>query len=201
MTFVSQALGRWSLAALALGMAPASAFAHTIIPGVSGFEGGLLHPLLVPSHALCMVALSLLLALRPAGERHAAIATFASALAGAIALVTLAFQTDYAEITLLAVAAICGVFAAARAMLPLLAIVFLAALGALALQFDSVPASISISETLLTLCGAALSALVMLALIVAAAAHMTGRWQAIALRILGSWIAAIALMLLALKLR
>ncbi len=177
------------------------ALAHTIIPGVSGFEGGLLHPILVPSHAMSIVALALLLAPQPAGERHAAIATFMAALAGAVAMVTLAFQTDRAEIALLACAAISGLLAAWRARLPILAALFVAAVTAFALQFDSVPAVISVRETLLTLAGAALAALIGLWGITALAARATHTWQMLAIRISGSWIAAAALLLIALRLR
>ena len=43
---------RAALAAVILCLATAAAQAHTVIPGIGGFPGGLLHPLLVPSHAL-----------------------------------------------------------------------------------------------------------------------------------------------------
>jgi urease accessory protein len=182
-------------------LGPRDALAHTIIPGVSGFEGGLLHPVLVPSHAMSIVALALLLAPRPSGERHAVIATFAAALLGAVALVTLAFQTDRAEMTLLACAAVAGLLVAARAQLPIFAAMLLAAINGFALQFDSVPAVISISETLLTLAGAALAALIGVAGVAALAARASLTWQVVAIRILGSWIAATAFLLLALRFR
>jgi urease accessory protein len=189
----------YSTAAAAL--IPQPLRAHTVIPGVSGFEGGLLHPLLVPAHAMSIIALALLLASRPAGERHAAFATFLAALAGAVALVVLAFQTDRAEIALLACAAAAGLLVAGRITLPLLPVIALTAIVAFALQFDSVPATISISETLLTLAGAALAAFAELALIGVVAARARLFWQILAIRILGSWIAAMALLILALKLR
>lgn len=181
--------------------APREALAHTIIPGVSGFEGGLLHPLLVSSHAMSVVALALLLAQRPEGERRAAIAIFAAALAGAVMLVVLAFQTDRAETTLLACAAVAGILTAARVVLPLLVAAALGAVVAFALQFDSVPSTISVSETLLTLAGAAVAALAELALIATVASRAARPWQLLGIRILGSWIAAMALLILALKLR
>lgn len=188
-------------ASAAVLLAPHVASAHAVIPGVSGFEGGLLHPLLVPAHAMSVVSLALLLAPRPAGERYAVIATFVAALAGAVVLVALAFQTDRAELILLACAAIAGILVAGRVRLPLLPIVAFAAIVAFALQFNSVPATISVSETFLTLAGAALAALAELALVASAAAHATKIWQVLAIQIVGSWIAAIALLLLALTLR
>ncbi len=51
---------RAALAAVILCLATAAAQAHTVIPGIGGFPGGLLHPLLVPAHALTLIALGLL---------------------------------------------------------------------------------------------------------------------------------------------
>jgi urease accessory protein len=190
-----------AVAAAAAVLAPQPTFAHTIIPGVSGFEGGLLHPLLVPSHAMSIVALALLCSQRPAGERHATIATFAAGLLGAVALVVLAFQTDSAEMILLACAAIAGFLIAMHIAVPLAAAAVLAAIVAFALQFDSVPPTISAAETLLTLAGAGSAALVELWLIAWSIARARRVWQVLAIRVAGSWIAAIALLILALKLR
>jgi urease accessory protein len=180
---------------------PQDAFAHTIVPGFSGFQGGLLHPLLVPSHAISIVALALLLSTRTPGERHAMLATFAASLSGAVVLLALAFQTERAETVLLISAAVGGIMTAARIAFPLLAIASLLAVAGFALQIDSVPTTISVNETLLTLAGAGFAAFAALWLIATAAARATRPWQILAIRIVGSWIAAAAILVLAMKLR
>lgn len=189
------------LTAALVSIAAESAAAHTIIPGVSGFQGGMLHPLMVPTHTMNVISLGLLIGQRSLGERHALIAILIAGLAGAIALVVLAFATDRAETILLCTAIASGVLLAARRPVPLLLIALLTAVAAMALQLDSVPSTISASETMLTLAGAALAAFAVVTLIAFLAARITWSWLAVAVRIAGSWIAAIALLTLALTMR
>ncbi len=191
----------WALSIVLLACLPESTSAHTIIAGVSGFEGGLLHPLMVPTHVINVIALALLIGQRPSDERSALIAIFAAGLLGAMALVVLAFATDRAETMLLGTAILSGVTLAARARLPFLLVALLAIATGFTLQLDSVPSSIFASETLLALSGAALAALAEVALIAFLAARAEWPWLVIAIRIAGSWIAAIALLMLALSLR
>lgn len=180
---------------------PGSTDAHTIIPGVTGFQGGLLHPLIVPTHVMNIIVLGLLIGQRPEGERYALLATFAAGLIGAIVLVTLAFATDRAQTILLGSAIAGGITLASRAALPILLLALHAAIAAFALQLNSVPSSISNSETLLTLSGSAVAAFFEVAAICLLSARVTWRWLMVAIRVVGSWIAAIALLMLALTLR
>src|SRR5581483_3812001 len=174
---------RWFLVSCALSVWPDDASAHAVIGGVTGFPGGLLHPLLVPAHAMAIAALGLLISRRDAPERRALIAIFAAGLAGAVALVALAFATDYSEIVLLAAALAGALAAAANAALPFLVIAAIAIAAAMALQFDSVPSTVSISETLLTLSGAAVGALIELTVVASLAARAHRQWQHVGIRI------------------
>ena len=55
------------LTAALLLLAPGVALAHGPMPGVGSFYGGLLHPVMVPSHLITLVALGLLIGQRGLG--------------------------------------------------------------------------------------------------------------------------------------
>lgn len=177
-----------------------AAHAHVVIPGIGGFEGGLLHPILVLSHALALIALGLLAGMRPLRKRLLVIATFAVAMLSAFGLVSMAYATDRAELAVLALAAITGLVLAAWPMAPLAVAALISALTGGAILFDSVPAVPSVRETVAALCGTALAATAMLAVTAFASAALPAFWPRIGVRIAGSWIAASAILVLALRL-
>jgi urease accessory protein len=188
-----------SVAAILLS-APGVAQAHVVIPGVGGFQGGLLHPLLVPSHGLALIALGLLLGAQPLRIRLWLIAAFVLSMALSFELVSLAFATVSAELATLVLAAITGLLLASGWKAPVPAAALLSiGLGA-AILFDSVPAVPSVRETVITLCGTALSATALIAVAAFLSAALPAFWQRIGIRVAGSWIAASAILVLALRL-
>ena len=76
--------------------------------------------------------------------------------------------------------------------------VFAAATGA-ALALDSPPQALSLAEANITLVGTALGASLLFIIRVEGAAHLTRHWQRIGARIVGSWIAASAILVLTLR--
>jgi urease accessory protein len=193
--------GRAFVAAAALIAATDPVSAHTVIAGVSGFSGGALHPLLVPAHALALLALGLFAAQHPAPRRAAVIATFVSAQIVAMGLVALAFAFDRAGNAVLALAAASGLVVASGGIVPLPAAGLLAACLALAIQFDSVPALISRTDTLVALSGTAVGASAAMVVVACAAGMLRHGWQRIGMRIAGSWVAAATLLVLVLRLK
>jgi urease accessory protein len=101
---------------------------------------------------------------------------------------------------LLAVAVALGVMVAA-AWAPKLLACLLAAIAGVALALDSPPQAVTITEAYATLGGTALGACAMLVVVAAIAAHANADWQRLGLRIVGSWIAASAILVLAVQLR
>jgi urease accessory protein len=77
----------------------------------------------------------------------------------------------------------------------------LAAIAGAALALDSPPQTVTITEAYATLGGTALGACAMLVVVAAIAAHANADWQRLGLRIVGSWIAASAILVLAVQLR
>jgi hypothetical protein len=69
-----------------------------------------------------------------------------------------------------------------------------------ALELDSVPQEISTQATLLTLAGTTITALSIPALLAVLTAYLRRDWQRLGVRVAGSWIAASAILVLALRL-
>jgi urease accessory protein len=175
---------------------PASA--HTI-EGLGGFYGGLLHPVLTPTHGLALLGLGLLIGQQPAERRRLPQLLFTLALAGGLLALALAVGETPAGAVLLVGVALTGALVAAAFRLPLLVLGPLAlALGA-AIGLDSPPEVISFQEGVVMLIGTGLGATIGLGLVVEAAARMARDWQLIGVRVLGSWTAASALLAIAVR--
>ena len=188
-----------ALAAVLLLPSASLAQAHAVIDGIGGFSGGLLHPLLVPAHGLALVALGCLISALNVRARLMVIGVFVAAAAICVVLVTMAFSARNSELVVLSLAGLTGLLLAAGLRVPL-AVAVLVAMGvAAAVTLDSVPALLSAQDTILSLAGTALAAAFLLTAVAFLSAAGPQVWQRIGTRILGSWIAASAVMVLALR--
>ena len=174
--------------------------AHTVIDGVSGFQGGLVHPLLVPAHMLVLLALGCLTGQIESASRRRAIAVFAAAAVASVLLVALAFSAVNAELLVLTLGALSGLLLASGWRIPLPVVSVLAVCIAAAIVFDSVPAALSVKETILSLAGTGIAAAAVVTVAALTSAAGPQLWQRVGVRILGSWIAASAIIVLALRL-
>jgi urease accessory protein len=165
---------------------------------LQAFVDGLLNPLTTPAHVLTLLALSLLMALQP--QRFVVLLVFALALAAGFLAIVLAIETTPARTVLLAVAAALGVVVAA-AWAPKLLARLLAAIAGAALALDSPPQAVTLAEAYATIAGTAVGACTMLVVVAAIAAYANADWQRLGVRIVGSWIAASAILVLAVQLR
>ncbi|MFN4283164.1 MAG: HupE/UreJ family protein [Alphaproteobacteria bacterium] len=191
-------------ALILIGAAPAAA--HSITPGTSGFTDGLQHPFGIPAHVMILLAAGLLLGQRDVGRWAAPLYGFLAGFALGLALGPLLTDPPLeraAAVALLALAAVSGVMIAWARPWHTALLAPLLALAGFALGFDSAPDG-SLQQTLAALAGtgfAAIFALLNLAML-ANYVRMDARpWRAIGLRVVGSWIAAAAIMVLALELR
>jgi urease accessory protein len=162
------------------------------------FVDGFANPLTTPAHGLTLLALGLLLAGQP--QRFAGVLIFALALAAGFVAIVLGVETTQARIVLLAVAVAVGAMVAA-AWTPKSLAWLLAAIAGAALALDSPPQAVIITEAYATLAGTAVGACTMLTLVVAVTRRAKADWQQLGVRILGSWIAASAILVLAVQLR
>ena len=165
---------------------------------LQAFVDGLLNPLTTPAHVLTLLALSLLMALQP--QRFVVLLVFALALAAGFLAIVLAVETTPARTVLLTLAAALGVMVAA-VWAPKLLARLLAAIAGAALALDSPPQAVRIAEAYATLAGTTLGACAMLVVVAAIAGHAKADWQRLGVRIVGSWIAASAILVLAVQLR
>ena len=159
---------------------------------------GLLHPLIVPAHVLSIAALALLIGQQGWG-RNVPIAYAVAVLIG-FGAIALAYVPRFTEETLLALAAISGLQVARSRPLPQALGALLAAAIGLSLALDSPPETIALTEANLTLLGNALGAVLLLLALVQCTSRLRQHWQSIGARIAGSWIAATAILVLALRL-
>lgn len=190
---------RIAAALLALCCLAGEAQAHTVIEGLGGFRGGLLHPVLVPAHALSLLALGLLIGQQRRRARLILLAAFVAALAVATVLIVRAFAPTDTETAVLASGAVAGLLVAAGRPLPLPMSGLPVLLGGAALQLDSVPAVPSIGETLASLAGTALTATLLMVLVAGNTMEPKRAWLQVGVRVAGSWIAAAIALVLALK--
>jgi urease accessory protein len=179
-------------------VAVSPAYAHAPIPGVSGFAGGLLHPILVPSHGLSLLALGLYLG-QQRGHR-VALAIFASTLIAGLAALAFAVGETPAENVLLANTAVLGILLAGAWALPSPLGWLMAAIAGGALSLDSPPDATTLDEGNLMLLGTAVGACAGLAAVTLGTRLAKDTWNMLGVRVLGSWIAASAILVLALAL-
>lgn len=193
-------LPRGSLLALvALWAMPSVAQAHSAIKGIGTFYNGILHPLFVPAHVLVILALGLFMAQQgtKTSQRTLAVAVV-SALSGLV--ITFFVPTEILQPYILALAALLGVLAAISKGWPLWLGVLLAVIVGGIVGLDSAQTEQLGREKLTSMLGTGVG-ISLLMLYFTALAHMLSKkeWQKIGIRVLGSWIAASSLMVLALS--
>jgi urease accessory protein len=170
---------------------------------MSGFVRGLLQPLVLPAHALALLALGLLISQQHAHLRLLPLAAFVAGLAAGLTAIALAVGPTPAADVLLTGAGLAGSLVAIGRPLPTFVCALLAAVAGAAFGLDSPPEAISIAAGTIILIGTGLGASAALALVAAGASYLVGGrerdWPRIGVRVLGSWIAASAILVLALR--
>ena len=180
---------------------PATAPAHSAIEGLEGFGAGLLHPLSSPAHLLILIALGLLTGQRKPLDLKTLFAVFAPCLALAL-LLTMTGAITGAYQPILVGLDLCAATPVALEMpIPPLGCRALFAGAALAIGFDSGPEKGTVAVVIKTLLGTWLM-VVFLLFDVAYYTSLATRnhWPKVGVRIVGSWIIAISLLMLALSL-
>lgn len=180
-------------------VAAGPALAHPPPLGFTGFAGGVLHPYFVPAHLLAITGLGILIGQQAPQWGRAVPTGFVAALVVGFGFLMLAFVPRYAGEAVLMAALIAGVLAAWQRSLPEPVGCALATAIGLAVALDSPPWSISVTEANLMLLGTGLGAAVLLLAVSFCASRLTRPWNRIGLRVLGSWIAASAVLVLALQ--
>jgi len=186
----------------ALLLLPGAALAHSPIPGIGGFYNGLLHPLLVPAHLLALVGLGLWLGQQPLPLIESALLSFSLLLLAGLGLAVFTPPGGGAQTSLVLGCALgVGLLVAAARPLPRYATAAIAGLIALLVGLDSAPEAAATGTRLIVLAGVGVGVHLLLLNVVALTSYAQKPWLKIGVRVLGSWSAASALMVLALALR
>jgi urease accessory protein len=165
---------------------------------MSGLVGGIVL-VLGPAHLVALIGPALLAGRVGFLQHVAVVAGFAVGLAAGLGALAAGTGETPAGDVLMVAAALCGLAAALALRLPPAMTAALAVIVGFAGGLDSPPDAIALREAVFSLIGSACGGIAAFALLVASAAPLARIWQGIVLRVAGSWIAAIAILVLALR--
>ena len=164
---------------------------------LNALQTGLLHPLTVPAHAVALIGLGLMMAQQ--SRRRTSILAFAVGLIAGLAALVFAVGETQAYDVLLAATAVAGLAAAIGWPMPVFIAAPLALVIGASIGLDSPPKSVSIMGANAMLIGTAVGAIVVVWLVAAIAARFRRGWLRIGVRVLGSWVSASAILVIALR--
>lgn len=179
-----------------------TAHAHLTVEGVGEVANGALHPLMTPAHALVILSLGLLLGQQVPLKLKMPIRTFAPVSAAALLFTLSGHVTGVYQPTLIGIALTAAILVAVEIKIPSWLGVVLCAAAALAIGLDSAVDTGTTVSVLKTLAGTWLSLNAAVFYLAVCTSNAEDRkWARVGIRVLGSWIIAIALMVLAFSLR
>jgi urease accessory protein len=174
------------------------AFAHSPIMGIGGVLGGMLHALLIPEHGLSLLALGLALGQHEQSVRRAGILIFVVALTCGLVAAAFSLGETLAADVLLTATGILGLLVVTM-WIPIYLVWALAAIAGLTIALDSRPEVASNEEAVRMLLGSGLGAAASLAIVAEVSFLLRSNAQRIVARVVGSWITAIAILVLSLR--
>ena len=190
----------WRGCAVVAALWPAVAEAHSPIKGLGTFYNYMLHPLLVPAHALLLVAVALMLGQQGRDRAGTGIILFALSLVAGLAISGAGMDANLGEPLLLSGSLIVGGTVSLGRRLPRIAVFAAAAIAGLVIGFDSAPETSGTRDTVLAYAGLTTGILYLATVVCGLTVGLLEHWQRIAVRIAGSWIVAASVMVLALLL-
>ena len=186
--------------AVALLLLPTAVLAHSPIKGLDNFYAGFLHPIFVPAHLLAALALGILCGQQGPKDLQAALIAYLVATLAGLAVSVLPTRPDV-ELPLVIGAAATGAMVALDRRLPLPVYLLLATALGVMVGIDSAQDDLTGRGRLAALLGTLLAAYMLVLYAMVLSEFFSRRhWQRIGLRIVGSWIAASALLVLSLAL-
>lgn len=179
-----------------------TAQAHMAAEGVGELANGALHPLTSPAQMLVMVGLALLLGQQVPFDLKTPARTFAPVSAIVLALTLALGAVGVAQRVLVGIALCLGVLVGLEIRVPRLARALLCAAAAVGIGLDSSVESGPTGSRIKILLGTwfVINAIVFY-LAICASNGADRKWAKTGIRVLGSWIIAISLMVLAFSLR
>lgn len=178
---------------------PNIAAAHTPIKGIGNLFNGMLHPVLTPSHLLLLIAVNLFFGQK--GFKETEKSLLASIVAVVLGLTTSGFSPGpQVEVFILVWAAITGLLIAASPKLRIYWYFVIGIAAGFSLGFDSAQETLSGKENIIALFGSGVGIYFFSLYPFGFAEFCNNRnWLRIGVRVIGSWIAASSLLVLALQ--
>ncbi|HMT93215.1 HupE/UreJ family protein [uncultured Thiothrix sp.] len=167
------------------------------------FWQGCLHPLLVPAHLLVLLALGLLLGQQTPSTIRTSLVVYVAGLGSALFLTRVLPRMEQSELSLLILALSLGLLVILKLRINLALIVTLSISASLLIGLDSRVSALpglDASKIYLQLLGIAFSASLLLSLLALISFYLNKLLAGIAVRIIGAWVTAGSLMVLALLL-
>jgi hydrogenase/urease accessory protein HupE len=183
-----------------ISITPSLVLAHSPIEGVNSFYNGILHPLFVPAHLLLLLALGIFIGQHGVERYRSALRLFLAAIIVGLTVAWFVSNTPV-ELYLLSGSAIFGILIAANKSIDNYVILFIVLITGFCLGIDSAQETESGMDRLVALLGSGVGVLLLLGFSVLLVDNLNMKnWQKIGVRIVGSWIAASAFLVLALSL-
>ena len=167
------------------------------------FWQGCLHPLIVPAHLMVLLALGLLLGQQDKTNMRAGLLSFVISVLPALALTRVLAKINYSELTLLVFALSLGLLVILKLRLKLAFIISLSLSAGALIGLDSAVTALpglDKSKIYLQLLGTGMSASLILAALGFLSFYLNKLLAGIAVRVIGAWVTAGSLMVLALLL-
>jgi len=180
---------------------PDVAQAHSPIAGIGTFYNAMLHPLLVPGQALVLVGLSLALGQRGRPAARLGLVLLLGAFAAGLGAAMAWPHLQPPETGLLFLGAVIGAAVSIAKPLPLWLVATAAIAAGLLMGLDSRPDPAGQRDTVLAVAGLFTGTALVATLIAGTCLTLEKSWMHIGIRIVGSWIAAASVLVLALLLQ
>jgi urease accessory protein len=181
----------------ALAAIPTAAEAHSPFEGANTFHTGLLHPIVVPSETIVLVALGLFLGASGAARSRMGIVYLASGLLAAmVASEWISVPPDWTTTALLVLALMMASLVAAQVTPPIAITGFAAFATGAVTALDAASQEYGV-DLLLAGIATAVAATAVTTVVASIVVDARQQWLRIATRVVGSWIAAASLMYLA----
>lgn len=185
---------------------PGATWAHTPIPGIGIFYSGALHPFVSPAHLIALLVLGLAIGQRaqPRGGEMAdlgpALLTLLAAAVAGVALTASGVLGDPdTDRLLLVFAAVLGLTVAGAWRAPQVLLMVVGAAVVLAALVASAPGGVDAGPRRISLAGTGAAAALLVAYVAVMVAVARRAWLHVAVRVFGSWLAAAAVLVLALS--
>ena len=186
-----------SLVCLSVLIFPEVSLAHSPIEGLGSFYNGLLHPVLVPAHLLLLIAVGFFLGQQGLERIELVLGTYSAATFSGLVLAWFSFGTVI-EPFILVLSAIIGLLIAINPKIKIDWYILIAILSGFFLGLDSAQEQLFGKDKLASLLGSGIAIyfLVLYPMILADKLKEKA-WTNIGIRIIGSWVAASSLLVLA----